>query len=346
MALTSSDFTAPATENVKLKPSIYGTIIQIGADETPILSKIGTSNVTNPLTHSWLTDTLQEPKRNAHPEISGLTEDTRNTTQKTTNALQIFKTEAVVSDALLKAQQYGGNEMAYQITKRAKEHKLDIEYALLGLGRDANAKTSVFKGYVQSNTANNLIGEAAGIFFYLAKNDNAFANGRRGNILAFDDKGDWSGAATELTEYKLNTILQNIYNSGAKPKDVFLGANLKGAINAWASRILGNEKHYNQSIVTFDTDFGQVTFHLHRMLSDKYGLGDVLIAGDFDFIKHGLYIPTKISDVITDKTALSKRIYTQSTFEVRNADALAVGVGLKYTPADAVTATTKTTAKA
>lgn len=52
MALPSMGHTAPATENVKLKQSIYETIIKIGATETPILNKIGTSKVTNPLTHS------------------------------------------------------------------------------------------------------------------------------------------------------------------------------------------------------------------------------------------------------------------------------------------------------
>ncbi|MDL0089676.1 hypothetical protein NYG85_09925, partial [Campylobacter sp. PS10] len=38
-----------------------------------------------------------------------------------------------------------GKELEHEISKAAKEHKLDIEYALLGLGRDSNVKLSVFK---------------------------------------------------------------------------------------------------------------------------------------------------------------------------------------------------------
>lgn len=45
---------------------------------------------------------------------------------------------------------------------------------------------------------------------------------------------------------------------------------------------------------------------MHRLLSPKYGLGDVLIAGDFEYMKHGLYIPTMIEDVPTDITAKAK----------------------------------------
>ncbi|ECQ5881521.1 hypothetical protein FZL65_00720 [Campylobacter coli] len=329
MALPSMGHTAPATENVKLKQSVYETIIKIGATETPILNKIGTSKVTNPLTHSWLTDTFEEPKKNANLELSKFVGETKNTAQKTTNATQIFITEVMVSKALLKANQYGGNEMEYQIGKKTKEHKMDMEYALFGLGRDNDVKKSVFKDYIQAQEATS--GEMAGIFHYAAKGNSRFADGKRGNVLAFDEAGDWSGTATELTEDKLNQILQNIWNSGVTPKDVFLGADLKGAINKFATRILGNETKLVGQVVSLETDFGTVNFHMHRLLSPKYGLGDVLIAGDFQYMKHGLYIPTTIEDVTTDITAKAKRFYTQSTLEVRNADAFAIGVGLTST---------------
>lgn len=326
MALPSMGHTAPATQNVKLKQSVYETIIKIGATETPILNKIGTSKVTNPLTHSWITDTFEEPKKNANLELSKFVGETKNTAQKTTNATQIFITEVMVSKALIKANQYGGNEMEYQIGKKTKEHKMDIEYALFGLGRDNDVKKSVFKDYTQAQEATS--GEMAGLFHYIAKGKTAFENGKRGNVLAFDEAKNWSGAATELTEDKLNQILQNIWNSGVSPKDVYLGADLKGAINKFATRILGNETKLVGQVVSLETDFGTVNFHMHRLLSPKYGLGDVLIAGDFEYMKHGLYISTIIEDVPTDITAKAKRFYTQGTLEVRNADAFAIGVGL------------------
>ena len=217
--------------------------------------------------------------------------------------------------------------MERETAKRAKEHKRDMEYALFGLGRDTDTKTSIFKA--PTPRTDTVAGEMAGMFYYISKGEAAFANGRRGNVLAFDSKNDWTGTPTVLTEDALNKILQNIWDAGATPKDVFIGAKLKKAINAFATRQFGNEKSINSSVVSLDTDFGKVNFRLHRYLSEQNKLDDVLIAGDFSFMKNGLLIPTMIENVTTSKTAKQKRYYTEATLEVRNADAFAIGVGLK-----------------
>ena len=124
---------------------------------------------------------------------------------------------------------YGGKELERETAKRAKEHKLDMEYALFGLGRDADAKKSVFKA--PSVRTDATAGEMAGLFYFLAKGSAAFASGKRGNVVAFDSSGDWKGTATQLTETILSQLLQNIWDAGTTPKDVFIGAELKPAIN-------------------------------------------------------------------------------------------------------------------
>ena len=54
--------------------------------------------------------------------------------------------------------------------------------------------------------------------------------------MAFDSTGDWSGDATVLNEKILSNLLQNIWDEGTTPKDVFIGADLKAAINKIATR--------------------------------------------------------------------------------------------------------------
>ena len=317
----------PSTQaNVGIRESLYESIIQTGADETPLLSLIGTSNVTA-LKHSWIIDKLANPTRNPMLEISDFTGDGVSTKQKKENAIEIKTDDIIVSKSMQKMKMYGGKELEYQTAKKAKEHALGLEMAMLGLGRDADAKVSVFKApTVRDETT---AGEMAGIFHFLSKDDTAFTAGKRGNVLAFDDASDWSGAATVLDWNKFNEILQVAYNNGETPKDVFLGAGLKAAINSFVSRQLGNEAKYNGVVKSLETDFGTVNIRLHRMLSDTYGLGDVMLAGNFEYMKNGLLIPTEIEDVKTSKTAKAKRIYTECTLEVRNADAFTAGVGLK-----------------
>lgn len=331
MSITSTSFQAPLKERVGLIPSVYDQILTIGADETPLLSLIGTS-VVKGISHSWLIDNLAQPSKNAKIEISDFVGQGKSTKQKRTNEVQILTTDIEVSKTMQKVATYGGSELQHEVSKKAKEHKREIEYALFGLGRDNDVHTSVFKK--PTLRTDNVAGEMAGLFYFLAKDATEFTSGIRGNVQAFDKAKNWTKESTQnaytvLTEDILHTILQRIYDAGETPKDVFLGAELKKAINKIASRQFGNEKNINSSVVSLDTDFGKVNFRLHRYLSENYGLGDVLLAGNFDYMKMGLLYPTEINDVTTSKTAIAKRYYTEGCLELRNADAFSVGVGLK-----------------
>ena len=228
MAITTTGFQAPATKREGLKPSVYENIILIGADETPILKLIGTSSVKG-IEHSWLTDSLAAPKKNAQLEISDFDDQIKSSVQKTSNAVQIFTSNVSVSRSMEAVATYGGKELERETAKRAKEHKLDMEYAIFGLGRDADVKKSVFKAPTVRTDAT--AGEMAGLFYFLAKGSAAFASGKRGNVVAFDSSGDWKGTPAALTETVLSQLLQNIWDAGTTPKDVFIGADLKPAIN-------------------------------------------------------------------------------------------------------------------
>ena len=109
------------------------------ADETPILKLIGTSSVKG-IEHSWLTDSLAAPKKNAQLEVSDFDDQIKSSVQKTSNAVQIFTSNVSVSRSMQAVATYGGKELERETAKRAKEHKLDMEYAIFGLGRDADVK--------------------------------------------------------------------------------------------------------------------------------------------------------------------------------------------------------------
>jgi len=334
MAITSTGFQSPATSREGLKPSVHDAVIQIGATETPISSKIGKSKAKG-IEHSWIIDPIADPTRNPQLEVSDFTGLSKSTKQKKTNAVEIVTTDIMVSRDMMAVATYGGNEMAYEVAKKAKEHALKLEYMKYGLGRDADARVSVFEApVIRTEVA---AGEMAGLFYYLAKGDATFGAttaGRRGNVFTFDTGGTAAGTwandstATTFTEDKMNTVLQSIYDAGETVKDIYVGAGLKKAFNALVSRQLGNEKMSTRNVVSLETDFGTINIRLSRFLSDKYGLGDAFIAGNFDYMKDAPLVETYLDDVPTSKTAKAKRYYTSCTMEVRNADAFAIGVGL------------------
>lgn len=236
MAITTTRFSSPATSREGLKPSVYDKVIMIGAYETPILPLIGTSSVKN-IKHSWITDQLVQSKKNAEVEISSFLSPAANTKQITSNLTQIFTSNIEVSYSAQQAQAYGGKELEHETTKKAKEHKQDIEFALLGLGRDNDAKKSVFKPATE-RVGDSVASEMAGIFHLLAKDKSTFSDGKKGKCSAFDSSGDWSGDATLLTYNILNEFLQDIWDRDGNPKDVFIGATLKRAINKMFERQL------------------------------------------------------------------------------------------------------------
>jgi len=118
MAITTTGFQAPATKREGLKPSVYENIILIGADETPILKLIGTSSVKG-IEHSWLTDSLAAPKKNAQLEIFDFDDQIKSSVQKTSNAVQIFTSNVSVSRSMQAVATYGGKELERETAKRA-----------------------------------------------------------------------------------------------------------------------------------------------------------------------------------------------------------------------------------
>ncbi|MDY6120413.1 MAG: hypothetical protein SPI03_03615 [Campylobacter sputorum] len=110
------------------------------------------------------------------------------------------------------SQAYGGKELEHETTKKAKEHKQDMEFALLGLDRDSDVKKSVFKAPVE-RVGDSVASEMGGVFHLLAKGKVNFSGGYRGNVRAFDTNGDWSGEASLLDDkalkYNINQAIKN-----------------------------------------------------------------------------------------------------------------------------------------
>lgn len=336
MAITTTEFDHTKTQaRAGLVPSVYDGIVQVGASDTPILTLIGTENVTN-ISHSWHIDTLREPKNKPIPELYKFSDDTpTSTVQKNFNAVQKHLNQYEITETQERVKTYGGADQEnYLRGKTAKEHALDIEYSFFGFGDNvAQVKTDVFNE-PHVRTKHDDPGKSAGIFHFLAKGAKDFQNGKRGNVVAFDTTKNWEGDATELTWDKLMSALQMIWEQGETPRTLFVGSKLKHKINMFVkdfgSRSTQNkDKNFAPTITTLDTDFGTLEVKLHRFLGEQYGLGDTFLAGNFEYMKNGLLMPTTHQAYETGRTSKGWRFTTESTLIVKNADAFVIGVGLK-----------------
>lgn len=118
---------------VGIREDLTNQIYNISPVETPFQSNIGRGSVSNKL-HEWQTDALANAAANAQLEGDDIASfgSVAAATVRVGNYTQIVRKLAIVAgstNAMNKAGRDG--EMAYQLTKRTKELKRDIEYNLL-----------------------------------------------------------------------------------------------------------------------------------------------------------------------------------------------------------------------
>lgn len=279
-------------EAVGNREDLLDIITNISPDETPLMTKFGTSKVTG-MTHSWLTDSLSEPKQNAVLETAefGTTEATPRV--KLSNDIQIFMRDCDVSDsqeAVLKAGVK--SEMAYQMQKVMKMIALDVEYAIVN-NNTRRAGTSVVAGLM-------------------------------GGVPYFNDVNVLDGAAhageTELTEALLNDAIQLAWSKGGTP-DICV---VSGANKRIISGFTGNAERQRSADATkikqivdiYESDFGMVNMVLHRLQPNTRI--DLL---QTEYWKLAYLIPFKTYDKPKDSLVNGKVVTGQLTLECRSKEA-------------------------
>ena len=261
------------------------------------MTKFGTSKVTG-MTHSWLTDSLGEPKSNAvlETEAFGTTEATPRV--KLSNDIQIFMRDCTVSDsqeAVLKAGVK--SEMAYQMQKTMKMIALDVEYAIVN-NDTRRAGTSVQTGLM------------GGVPYF---NDVNVVDG------SADNDGTGSGVAA-LTETVLNDAIQAAWKKGGTPDIcVVSGANkriISGFTGNASRERSADSTKIKQIVDIYESDFGLVNMVLHRLQSDNRV--DLL---QTEYWKLAYLIPFKTYDRPKDSLLNGKVVTGQLTLECRSKEA-------------------------
>lgn len=304
------------------KPSVYDIVELIGHGSAPILEMIGKTKAAATV-HSWIVDNIGDINLSYPKEIDAPAKALEYSKQKTSNAVQIFKTTASVSFDQEASAVYGSeSEESHQKKKAAKIHLMKQEGAFLGIGRESLYDAPEFR------QANSFAGKSAGIAYYLTLDESAFSKGRRGNILAVDSAKDGTGTPGELNIDIIDEFAAIPYENNARMTDIFLGANLKRKFNKLFARQLSNEKNANLDVVTVELTTGTARVHLHPYMTDKYGLGDAIIGGDFSFAKWAV-LQEKNRELPTGNSAKEWEYYLSGCAQITNAKAFAMLIGAK-----------------
>jgi len=218
MAIVTNTFTT--YDAVGIREDLANTISNISPEETPFMSNVGSENVSNTF-FEWQTDSLASTSTT--PVINGDDVSSFDATSATTrlgNYTHIRRRTYVIADNLAAVDEAGrADEVAYQVAKRGKELKRDIETVLL----DNNARVAG-----NSSTAP----ETAGLGAWIATNDSVGTGGAAPTGDGTDARTD--GTQRAFTEAMLKDVMQQAWTSGGNPSMLMVGAFNKQAVSAFA----------------------------------------------------------------------------------------------------------------
>lgn len=289
-----------------IREDLTDVIYNISPTQTPFMTSVGKNKATQTF-HEWQTDSLAAAQTtNAQLQGDDVgTFDPATATSRLGNYTQILRKTVIISDTLDVVKKAGRqSEVAYQVAKKLKELKRDIEATLTNnQQRSAGSSTSA--------------PQLAGLGAWVATNNSVGAGGAApspvdGTALRTD------GTQRAFTEILLKSVIKGIYdNSGEEPNFVMLGSFNKQV----ASTFAGNATRMNDadsgklfaSVDVYESDFGTVKIIPNRFQRSRDGW---VINEDLWAISY--LRPVKIEDLAKTGDAEKKMIITELSLEARN----------------------------
>ncbi len=236
------------------REDLSDVIYDISPTATPFLSGIAktTATATN---HEWQTDSLAAASStNAVIEGDDAVTDASSPTVRLGNYTQILdKVPRVTGTQRANDSAGRGDEMDYQVAKRMKEIKRDVESSLLA----NNAKVAG-----NDTTAR----EMAGVESWIATNTSFGTGGA-------DPTGDGTDARTDgtqraFTDTLLDPVLAAIADQGGEPTKIMVGSFNKQAISGFTGnaprRVDGMDQVLSQAVFVYRSDFGDLEIEFNR----------------------------------------------------------------------------------
>ena len=249
-------------------------IFDVSPEETPFLTAIKKVKATA-TNHEWQTDALTAASAtNAHIEGDDATPVAPAATTRLGNYTQILKKHAVVSGTQEAVDKAGRKkEMSYQLARRMKEIKLDLESSMIGGAAIGNAKVAG-----NGTTAR----EMGSLYTYMTSNVSLGATG----AVATGDGTDvmTTGTDRDFSAAILDTVLATGYTNGANPTMLLVSPTNKTVVGDFTA---GGATRYvttDEAKLVSSVDVYVGDFHTLKAVPCRQLVGDNVIALDPEYM--------------------------------------------------------------
>ena len=246
-------------DSVGEREDLSDVIYSIAPTDTPFLSSAAKTKATAVL-HEWQTDSLAAAAtNNAVIEGDEATLDASTATVRLSNSSQIMDKTVVITGTQESVDKAGrASEIAYQIAKRAKELKRDMEATITGNIAEVggNASTARKMGTLGAWTITN---------------DDKAADGTTGSGLGNTARTD--GTQRAFTEAQLKDVIKSVWNAGGDPSMIMCGPFNKQKLSGFTGNSTrfdaGADATLYTSVDVYASDFGQLQVVPNRFSRDR-----------------------------------------------------------------------------
>jgi len=289
-------------DSIGEREDLSDVIYNISPTDTPFLSSAAKTKATAVL-HEWQTDSLAAASTsNAVIEGDEATMDAITATTRLSNSCQIMDKTIVITGTQEAVDKAGrASEIAYQIAKRAKELKRDLEAMLTTNNAEVTGSATAAR-------------EMGSLRAWVATNDvmgTSGTSGAAGNTAATD------GTQRVFTESLLKSVIKSVWNAGGNPTMIMVGPFNKQKLSGFTGNSTrfdaGADATLYTSVDVYASDFGQLQVVPNRFSRDR----DAWVL-DMDFWGVAFLRDFSMHDLAKTGDTEKKQLLLEATLESRN----------------------------
>lgn len=304
-----------------LREDLSDIIYDISPTETPFISSISRDDVDATL-FEWQTDSLAAADTsNAQLEGDEASFSTPAATTRVGNHVQISRKTLILSGTQEVVDKAGRqSELAYQLAKRGREIKRDMEAIALeniaGSAGSAGAarQTATLNAWLQTNT------------------DREGTGADSGHTSGVPTSAATDGAQRAFTEAILQSVAEDVWSAGGDPSVLMVGPHNKGVVSGFTGVVTRNFDISNAdprptaviaAVDVYVHDFGVLRVVPNRFQRDR----DAWFL-DFEFLALGILRGMRTEELAKTGDAEKRMLLTEWGLKVKNEAALGLAADL------------------
>ena len=245
-------------DSIGEREDLSDVIYNISPTDTPFLSSAAKTSASAVL-HEWQTDSLAAASTsNAVIEGDEATLDAATATTRLSNSCQIMDKTVVITGTQEAVDKAGrASELAYQIAKKAKELKRDMEAQITTNNAEVTGSATAAR-------------EMGSLGAWVATNDVMGTSGTSGSV---GNTARTDGTQRAFTEDLLKSVIKSVWNEGGDPTMIMVGPFNKQKLSGFTGNSTrfdaGADATLYTSVDVYASDFGQLQVVPNRFSRDR-----------------------------------------------------------------------------